>query len=286
MPRGQHRPLRAAPGDGPRSPSGQPGAPDSQPGSGPTAPGWQIRYVPATGSTNADLVAAAADTASRTALIADEQFAGRGRLGRSWQAPAGSALLLSVLLRPSRVPLAQRGWIGALVGLAAVHAIGTVTGVNATLKWPNDILIDGAKVAGILAESAHDALIAGIGINLTLTRQQLPRPDATSLLLAGAAPAACDRDRLAAVLLTALSGLLEPWYAACGDMATSGLLARYVDRCATIGQDVTVHLPDGSHATGRAIDVRADGALIVDTAAGARAFLAGDVHHLRLTSNR
>lgn len=246
---------------------------------------WQIRHVAVTGSTNADLTAHAADTPDRSVLITDEQRIGRGRLGRTWQAPPGSALLMSLLLRPTAVPPAQRGWIGAILGVAAVTAIRERTGLTAALKWPNDVLINGHKVGGILAEMAGDALVVGIGLNLTVARADLPRADATSLLLAGADPETLDRDALAADILTALDPVLQRWYEAAGDVQAAGIREQYVAACATIGREVRVELPSGDSVIGRATDVRADGALEVALpTGGSRSFLAGDVHHLRMSS--
>lgn len=246
---------------------------------------WQVRYIAVTGSTNADLVARAADTPDRTVLITDEQRSGRGRLGRTWQAPAGCALLMSLLLRPVSVPPAQRGWIGAILGMAAIRAIRARTGLTPALKWPNDVLIDAYKVGGILAEMAGDALVVGIGLNLTVARVDLPRADATSLLLAGAKPETLDRDGLASDILDALDPLLYRWYEAAGDVESSGIREQYLADCATVGQPVRIELPSGEIVTGSATDIHADGALEIATpGSGSRSFLAGDIRHLRIPS--
>lgn len=279
MSRAQHRPpgrLRVAPGEEPRPACAHPEGPDSLP----AIPGWEISYVAETGSTNADLVQQAArGAADRTVLITDLQRAGRGRLGRNWVAPAGQALLFSVLLRPDAVPIARRGWIGALVGMAMVDAIAHNTGLIARLKWPNDVLIDDHKVAGILAEMAGDALVVGAGLNLTVERHDLPRADATSLRLAGARTT--DRDTLLAAILTCLDPILARWYAAAGDIDAAGLRTEYVALSATIGRMVTVQLPDGSAVSGRAVDVQADGAVVIDDDGRRHRFAAGDIRHLR-----
>lgn len=244
---------------------------------------WAVQHVEATGSTNGDLARLAArGGAHGTVLVADVQLAGRGRLGRTWVAPPGDALLFSVLLRPDGVPVSRRGWIGGLLGLAAVGALAETTGVRAALKWPNDVLVDGRKVAGILAELAGDALVVGMGLNVTVPRAALPRPDATSLLLAGAPREALDRDALLGAVLERLGPLVARWQAAGGDVDACGIRAEYLAGCATIGSRVAVHLPDGTRIAGTAVDVDPDGAVVIDTGAGVRRrFVAGDVIHLR-----
>lgn len=248
----------------------------------PAPPGWAVTWVGETGSTNADLVASAARGAPHgTVLVADVQRAGRGRLGRSWVAPPGTALLFSVLLRPDRVPAARRGWIGAVLGVAIVTALRDTVGVAADLKWPNDVLVGNRKLAGILAELSGDALIVGAGINVSVAPADLPRVDATSLLSAGADPARCDRADLLAAILANLAGLIDRWQAAGGDVDASGVRADYLARCATISRLVTVHLPGGASMTGRAVDVAPDGAIVIDGGGALCRFAAGDVQHLR-----
>ena len=273
-----------------RDEPGEPGSSPWDPGRCRPDPagGWHLAWVPGTGSTNADLVADAARGApDRSVLVADLQTAGRGRLGRSWQAPAGRALTFSVLLRPRRVPAQLRGWIGALLSLAVAAGVSGRTGLVADLKWPNDVLIEERKVAGVLAEmtgsspAGGPALVAGAGINVTLGSGDLPRPDATSLWLSGADPAACGREELLAAVLDALGPLLDRWQQAGGDVHRSGLREEYLARCRTIGTEVTIRLPDGGALVGRAVDVTAEGAIVIDDGARRHRFAAGDVHHLR-----
>lgn len=244
---------------------------------------WAIERVAETGSTNADLVLAAGRGAAHgTVLVADLQVRGRGRLGRSWQAPAGTSLMFSVLLRLPRVPIARQGWVGAILGLAVVDAIRETTGLVADLKWPNDVLIEGRKAAGILAELAGNAVIVGAGINVLTAAADLPRADATSLVLSGADPSRCDRAALLDAILHHLGLLIERWERADGDIDASGIRAKYLQRCASIGADVSVHLPDGSTVSGTAIDVHAEGSIVVDDGHRIRRFSAGDVQHLRV----
>lgn len=245
-------------------------------------PPWTVTRIAETGSTNADLARLAARGAPHgTVLVADMQHRGRGRLGRSWQAPPGTALLFSALLRLPGIPMSRRGWVGAVLGLAITDAVRDLTGLPADLKWPNDVLIAGRKVAGILAELAGDAVVVGAGINVRVAAADLPRADATALVLSGADPAHCDRTELLAAILERFGALLERWQSARGDIDAAGLRAAYLRRCATIGSAVAVHLPDGTVVTGSAVDVSPDGSIVVDDGQAVRRFAAGDVRHLR-----
>ena len=266
-----------------------------------TGPGrlWRDVTVRAeTGSTNSDLLAAArAGAPEGTVLAAEVQTAGRGRLDRRWTCPPRAALSFSVLLRPDGVPAVARGWIPLLAGVAVAAGLRAQAGLDARLKWPNDVLVGGAKIAGILAEQAGDAIVLGIGINVTTRRDELPVPHATSVVLAGAAP---DREQL----LVAVLGELETWYrrwvaaVAAGPPVLAGtvlagtvlagpggdpagLRAEYLRLSATVGQQVRVSMPGGKLVTGRAGDVDATGRLVVGTASGPVAVSAGDVVHVR-----
>jgi BirA family biotin operon repressor/biotin-[acetyl-CoA-carboxylase] ligase len=242
-----------------------------------------VRVVEQTGSTNADLLAAASSGAIQGAvLVAERQTAGRGRLDRSWQSQPGASLTFSVLLRPSAVPVASRGWLPLLTGVAAVSALRAQTGLDVVLKWPNDVLSGGGgKLAGILAEQAGDAVVVGIGLNVSATESELPGGHATSLWLAGAT----DTSRPA--ILTELLSQLERWYLRWsgglrpGDAESCGLRESYLGWCATVGRDVRVEMPGGKTLTGHAIDVDSAGRLLVSTADGVHAISAGDVVHVR-----
>ncbi|TQS44992.1 biotin--[acetyl-CoA-carboxylase] ligase [Cryptosporangium phraense] len=236
-----------------------------------------LDVVPRTGSTNADLAEAARGGApAGTVLVADVQDAGRGRIGRSWTSPPGAGLLFSVLFRPTDVPTERWGWLPLLAGVATARAL---PGVDARLKWPNDLLIgpQRKKAAGILAEAAGDAVVLGIGLNVTLGRDDLPpdRPDTTSLAIEGAP--VTDRDELLVAILGALKDEYEFWRASNGDAAASGLLASYRERCDTLGREVRVEVPGGEPVQGRADDIDAEGRLVV----GATHVAAGDVIHVR-----
>jgi BirA family biotin operon repressor/biotin-[acetyl-CoA-carboxylase] ligase len=244
---------------------------------------WRsVAVTDVTGSTNADLLAQAAGGAPEgSVLTAAEQTAGRGRMGRRWQSPAGAALMFSVLLRPAAVPQARRGWVPLLAGVAVAAGIRDLTGVQAGLKWPNDVLVGGAKLAGILAEQSGDAIVVGAGINVSTQRAGLPVQTATSLALEGA-PVPSRADLLCAVLAE-FERQYRAWTTAPspGDPDGSGLRAAYRRHSVTLGRQVRVEFPGGGTAGGTAVDVDADGRLVLDTPDGALAVSAGDVNHLR-----
>jgi BirA family biotin operon repressor/biotin-[acetyl-CoA-carboxylase] ligase len=237
--------------------------------------------VQQTGSTNDDLARAAADGEPPGAvLIADLQTAGRGRRSRSWVAPPGAGLTMSVVLDTSGLPPSRLGWAGFVAGLALADGVRRATGINGRLKWPNDLLIEDAKVAGLLATAVSaDRLVLGFGLNVTLDRGELPRADATSLLLAGADR--LGRAPLAAATLDALGSWWERWRRAGWDPVAGGIAAEYRARCATLGRTVRAELPGGDAISGLAGDIAPDGSLVVDTAAGRRRLTVADVSHLR-----
>jgi BirA family biotin operon repressor/biotin-[acetyl-CoA-carboxylase] ligase len=246
-----------------------------------------------TGSTNAD----AAEAARRgepegLVVVAEQQVAGRGRRDRQWVSPPRAGLTVSVLLRPGRAdeakgwapaPTGMFGWLPLLAGVALLEAVQRVAEVEASLKWPNDLLVGEAKCAGILAEAAGDAVVVGIGLNVSTRAEELPATTglpATSLRLAGAS--ATDRDPLLRALLRGLADWYAGWRESDGDAELSGLLAAYRRGCSTIGRDVRVLLPAGDALTGRAVSVDADGQLVVRTADDRdHRVSAGDILHVR-----
>jgi BirA family biotin operon repressor/biotin-[acetyl-CoA-carboxylase] ligase len=248
----------------------------------PAGPYAALDVVASTGSTNADLAeAAAAGVADRTVLIAGEQTAGRGRRSREWVSPP-SGVYLSVLLRPDGVPPARLGSLAMVAGLALVSTAAGV-GVDAALKWPNDLLAGGAKCAGVLSEAVSGGVVLGIGLNVAALSVEVPSGPgglgATSLEQAGASTT--DRTALTGALLTELARLEETWRKAGGDLAAAGLLEKYRAVCATIGTRVRVELP-GGELTGEAVGVDGAGELLVKGDDGAEtAVSAGDVIHLR-----
>ena len=241
-----------------------------------------------TGSTNADVAEAARDGVPEGfAVVAEQQLAGRGRRDRQWVSPPRAGLTLSVLLRPGdgRHPVPQRhwAWLPLLAGVALREAVHRIAEVDAALKWPNDLLVHDAKCAGILAEVVDDAVVLGIGLNVTTRADELPPATglpATSLQIAGAA--STDRDPLLRALLRGLAGWYAGWREAGGDAEMCGLLAAYRRNCATIGRDVRVVLPAGAELTGEAVTVDGDGQLVIRAADGTESRVsAGDVVHVR-----
>jgi BirA family biotin operon repressor/biotin-[acetyl-CoA-carboxylase] ligase len=211
-------------------------------------------------------------------LIAESQFAGRGRLGRVWSAPARSGLTFSVLLWPP-VPVAQQGWLPLLVGLAGAGAVRSVAEVDVRLKWPNDLLVGGRKLAGILAERVDGAVVVGMGLNVSLHPDELPVGTATSLAIEGAA--CIDRDPLIRAILRRIEMLYRDWVAADGDADSSGLRAAYLAASATVGQEVRVLLPGDRVVAGLATGVDGGGHLLVRAGDGDHVLSVGDVVHVR-----
>jgi BirA family transcriptional regulator, biotin operon repressor / biotin---[acetyl-CoA-carboxylase] ligase len=239
---------------------------------------WRdVTVVPRTGSTNADLLERArAGAAEGLVLVAEEQTAGRGRLGRSWSAPAGAALTFSVLLRPAGVPPTRLGWLPLLTGVAVVTAVRDQAGVPASLKWPNDVLVGERKLAGILAEAHGGAVVVGVGLNVTLRPADLPVPAATSLLIEGAA--STGRTSLLAAILAELGHRYQAWRA---DPDAPDLRQDYLRWSATVGREVRVELPGGAQLSGTAEDVDEVGRLVVRTPGNLVRVGAGDVVHVR-----
>ncbi|MGW6687689.1 biotin--[acetyl-CoA-carboxylase] ligase [Streptomyces sp. NPDC054961] len=244
-----------------------------------------LEVVDSTGSTNSDLAARAARLPEGAVLVAEEQSAGRGRLDRSWVAPARSGLFFSVLLKPGpQVPPERWGWLTLLAGVAVATGLSRAAGVDTALKWPNDLLVtvDGEerKTGGILAERVADGIVLGIGLNVTLTEDELPVDTAGSLMLAKAS--VTDRDPLLKAVLRSLEQWYGDWRAAGGDPAASGLQETYAAGCATLGKHVRAELPGGRTLTGTAEAVDTDGRLVVRTADDEhQAVGAGDIVHLR-----
>ena len=240
--------------------------------------GRNLAYLPETGSTNAEARQLAEKGApDGTLVVADHQTAGRGRLDRRWEAPPGSSLLLSLIFRPRLAPhQVQR--LTMLGGLAAADAVEAETGLRMGLKWPNDLMIGGAKTGGILAEVelSGDLIryaLVGVGVNVNLDPEQLPGPlltRATSLSHELGRPVA----RLA--LLWAFLEAIETRYLTLGD-SQPGLQAEWAERLVTLGQRVTIST-GGAVWQGFAEGVDGDGALLVRRAGGElERVMAGDV---------
>ncbi len=255
-----------------------------------------VRYLPETGSTNGDLLAAARDgVLGPVVLVAGHQRAGRGRHDRVWFDQPGDSLLVSVLLTTDSL---RWGLVPLVAGLAAERAVNRFSrqvevrpdfgGVG--LKWPNDLLVpplQEKKLAGILVESVATkggmAVVIGMGLNLQWSSSPPPEVEARATTLeatiragGGRWPADHARHRLLALYLTELDGALSVLSAGGGEAIT---VDGYRRRCLTIGREVRLTTPAGEVA-GQAVDVDPDGQLLVETADGTQSVMAGDVRHL------
>jgi BirA family biotin operon repressor/biotin-[acetyl-CoA-carboxylase] ligase len=289
----------------------------------------RLEFLATAGSTNDELRTAAtgADAAAwphGAVIVTDDQTSGRGRLGRTWSAPTGKTLAISVLLRPelpggAPFPSEGYGWIPLIAGAAMTEAVRRAVegaasaraedaeeddgtgGVEVELKWPNDVLVSGYKVCGILSElvppstgsgtpstgsgttptgSGTPAVEVGAGLNLTLDEHDLPTLTSTSLLLVtGVQP---DADRVLADYLGTFLSLVRAFAEHSADAAASGIADRVNSLCGTLGAEVRVELPGGHELLGVAERLDADGRLLVrDRNGEAQAVAAGDVTHLR-----
>ncbi|EOM75402.1 biotin--[acetyl-CoA-carboxylase] ligase [Rhodococcus rhodnii] len=246
---------------------------------------WRgLDVVADTGSTNTDLLARArAGDADRRLLLAEYQSGARGRHARSWVGPPRAQLVVSAVVTLPDASLAAAGWLPLVTGLAVVDAVREVAGVAADLKWPNDVMVAGRKLAGILAEVAVAApdpvVVVGVGLNVSTTRDELPVDTATSLHLEGAT--AVDRGELAVAFARALGERLTRWLGANWDPAD--LASDYRERCSTLGRRVRAELPGDRVEIGIARDIDADGRLVVERDGGQEPLVvaAGDITHLR-----
>lgn len=256
----------------------------------------KLTVLPATDSTNTwlrDQAGRAPDAWPHgSVVVTTDQRSGRGRLERSWQDLAGKSLAVSLLLRPTSsdgAPLSVQhyGWLPLIAGLAVREAVADVVapGVPCTLKWPNDLHLSGHKAAGILAELLSDGLgaIVGIGLNVLHTADELPLPGTASLVTAGAE---VDDDLIDQVLADIVAGVLsrtEALVRAEGDAAVAGLLSEYRSVCSTLGRQVRVERAGQPDRYAEAVDIAADGQLLLREAGSDAEFAiaSGDITHLR-----
>ncbi|WP_312181490.1 biotin--[acetyl-CoA-carboxylase] ligase [Arthrobacter sp.] len=266
----------------------------------PAGPLPRLDIVSETGSTNTDLSDAARLAPSQypdlSVLTAELQTAGRGRLGRTWEAPERSSLFVSVLLRPVNasgrpLPTQSYGWLSLLAALSLTRSVAARTGVEPKLKWPNDVMVDGRKLAGVLAQVVPEtsgnppAVVVGTGLNVSLTDEDQPVSTATSLLMEYASTT--DRNILLEDYLLRFSEDYHAFCAVDGDAtapwAQGGSLKDQVSaRMVTLGQHVRAYLPGGAELVGRAVGLDPHGALFIADDEGTRhAVTAADVVHLR-----
>jgi BirA family biotin operon repressor/biotin-[acetyl-CoA-carboxylase] ligase len=260
----------------------------------------RLDVVDSTGSTNADLLrSASVDPAAwpdLSVLTAEYQTAARGRLDRHWEAPPLSAISVSVVLRPANaegrpLPTQSYSWLSLIAALALRETLLETAGIPAELKWPNDVLVRGKKIAGILAQlgpmvdGSVPPVILGTGLNVTLTASELPVPTATSVVLEGARTA--DRTELLKSYLSHFSVLYRSFCNADGDPAAglaggASLHKRVEAVMATLGKQVRAQLPGDHEIIGHASRLDEYGSLlVVDKDAREHVVTAGDVVHLR-----
>lgn len=248
------------------------------------AAGWigpEPVLLPTVGSTNAEAAELAHNGApDGMCVVSEEQTAGRGRLDRSWVSPKGAGLWLSYVVRPEDVPAERWTWLPLAAGLAARDAIRDVCRVPVDLKWPNDLVVTSAmcggsggtrKLGGLLAEVVDDAIIIGLGVNVSLSALEMPTPTATSIYAEGGS---IDRTLILAALLTSLRRRVLQWRVDDPQMR-----ADYRDACRTIGQLVNVELPSGGALSGVVTGIDESGHLVVNDGESERIVTAGDAIH-------
>lgn len=239
-----------------------------------------VEWLERVDSTNAELARRALRSTldDFTVLVTADQTAGRGRLGRTWSAPPGATIAVSIFLRPG----AGTSWLPLLAGLAMTRAVrGLIPdgGARTELKWPNDVLVDGDKISGLLGEIAADGAVMGAGLNVAMTEEQLPVATATSLTLAGADP-----DGLAERALEAYLGEFERAWRSFADAhfdVEAGLRGAVSAACGTLGRQVRVELPGGRERYGSAVAIDREGRLVVRNDTEELVVAAGDVTHVR-----
>ncbi len=236
------------------------------------APYWRVSVVELTGSTQNDLLQLVeSNNALDGQVIATEfQSDGRGRLDRTFEAPTQSALLFSFYIKP-RNQRSEWGFISLIAGLSLVRAITTIdTAMNVSLKWPNDLIINEKKCAGIIAQTTNEGVVIGIGLNVSMTPNELPVSTATSLAIEGST--ITDRNLLLSHLLNTFAELFEAWEEG------SELLDEYASASSTIGKKVRIELPGGENLEATVARISHTGELVLDDG---RHVSAGDVIHLR-----
>ncbi|TDK26857.1 biotin--[acetyl-CoA-carboxylase] ligase [Arthrobacter crusticola] len=266
----------------------------------PAGPYARVELVQETGSTNDDLAGLAELEPEQwpdlSVLTAEMQRAGRGRLGRSWVAPERSSLIVSLLLRPVNaggrpLPTESYSWLSLLAALALAESVEDRTEVSPQLKWPNDVIVDSRKLAGVLARfvpgsnGSPPALVVGVGLNVSLTDAELPVPTATSLLLEYAGTT--DRNILLKSFLRTFAARYSAFCAVDGDASAtladgSSLAASVSGRMHTLGRAVRAELPGGRELTGHALALDERGGLVLrDDDGGRHTVSVGDIVHLR-----
>jgi BirA family biotin operon repressor/biotin-[acetyl-CoA-carboxylase] ligase len=237
-------------------------------------------FLEETGSTNRDLLERADSCEEFFVLATNFQSAGRGRMDRRWEAAPGSSVMASILLRPKFTEPEGIGWLSLLAALAINQALESF-GVSSKIKWPNDVLIEGKKVSGILAEASADlsTVVLGFGINVSQSQEDLPVETATSLAIATGNQ--INHDELLAKVIENIISLYRELALGGGDPEVSGLRDSLVKASGTLGQSVSVEFPDNTKAFGLATEIDKAGRLVIETSSKTLSVSAGDVLHLR-----
>ena len=246
-----------------------------------------LLYLESTDSTNSYLLSAAnvgAGLADFSVVVTDNQTAGRGRSGRDWVSAPGAGLAVSILLRPKGFAIERYSWLPLLAGVAMTQAVRSLLpGATVVAKWPNDVLVNGEKISGILSELLPDGsgVVVGAGLNLLQTKEQLPIEAATSLALNGVT--GFSLDDVLVRYLAAFKNLYQDFEEAKGDPESSGLRALATELSGTIGSHVRAILPGDQELTGDAVALDDSGRLLIAKKddASLRAIAAGDIVHLR-----
>ena len=244
--------------------------------------GRGVSYHESLDSTQDEALRLASGGAAHGHLVwAGSQTAGRGRLERRWLSPAGSGLWFSVVLRPN-APASQVVSLPLAMGAAVATALAAQAPGRVRLKWPNDVLLDARKVAGILVDARNSGgivehAVVGVGVNLTAPAGGFdPAIRATAAALEEAADGPMSAVRVLAAVLEAMEREYDELLA----RGPSGARERWLRLADTIGRDVAVRI-GGSEVRGRAVDLDADGNLVLDTGTGSRVIAYGEVEHLR-----
>ena len=230
---------------------------------------WRVSVVDVTASTQTDLASLARVGKAKAGdvIAANYQSAGRGRLSRTFEAPKNSALLFSFYIEPKR-STEDWGWIALIAGASVAQALDEV---KATVKWPNDILVNEKKISGLIAEIVGDGVVIGIGINVGMSSEELPVLTATSLAIEGVSDT--NRNQILAKVLSQFESNFSTW-----DEGDDSATQIYTSLSSTLGTKVQIHYPNEQIEKGLAVAISPRGELILDSGSHVQA---GDVVHLR-----
>lgn len=236
----------------------------------------KLTVLPFTDSTSSVLIAGESDAAAwpdLSVVVTDDQRAGRGRLDRTWSTPAGGGLAISVLVRDAGALGPALTWLPLAAGTAVRTAVEQqLADIDVALKWPNDVLVAGKKICGVLVQGSGMSAIVGIGINTAMT--EFPVETATSFAACGVE---CDIDALLASIIAGLQAFVSELRAERTDNVREAVSRSL----GTLGASVRAILPSGEELVGIATGLSPEGALVLDTADGERVLTAADIVHVR-----